>query len=361
MKKALSLLLAGVMCIGLLAGCGGQNTEDTQGSGSTPDTSSTQESGNKTIDTLRIAFVPSREPEEIITATEPLKQMLTDELAKLGYDVGEVDITVGTSYEAVGEALSAGTADVGLIPGGTYVLYDDGCDVLLTATRDGLSIDSDNAKDWNDNAPTEPTTEQVTSYRALMIAGPSAKGQELAAKVNAGEALTWEDVSSANWSVANSSSPAGYIYPSLWLQENFDKNITDLPHAVQSDSYASAFARLASGQVDILVTYADARRDYAERWNSEFGREGSIWEETNVIGVTAPIYNDTISVSKNSEIMDADLIAALQDAFINIGNTEEGKAVIAIYSHNGYQKAQASDYDNERAAQKLIQELTAAN
>ena len=103
---------------------------------------STQETGNKTIDTLRIAFVPSREPEEIITATEPLKQMLTDELAKLGYDVGEVDITVGTSYEAVGEALSAGTADVGLIPGGTYVLYDDGCDVLLTATRDGLSIDS---------------------------------------------------------------------------------------------------------------------------------------------------------------------------------------------------------------------------
>ena len=142
-KKALSLLMAGVMCVGLLAGCGGQNTEDTQGSGSTPDTSSTQETGNKTIDTLRIAFVPSREPEEIITATEPLKQMLTDELAKLGYDVGEVDITVGTSYEAVGEALAAGTADVGLIPGGTYVLYDDGCDVLLTATRDGLSIDSD--------------------------------------------------------------------------------------------------------------------------------------------------------------------------------------------------------------------------
>ena len=37
-------------------------------------------------------------------------------------------------------------------------------------------------QDWNDNAPTEPTTEQVTSYRALIIAGPSEKGQELAAK-----------------------------------------------------------------------------------------------------------------------------------------------------------------------------------
>ena len=303
MKKALSLLLAGVMCVGLLAGCGGQNTEDTQGSGSTPDTSSTQETGNKTIDTLRIALVPSREPEEIITATEPLKQMLTDELAKLGYDVGEVDITVGTSYEAVGEALSAGTADVGLIPGGTYVLYDDGCDVLLTATRDGLSIDSDNAKDWNDNAPTEPTTEQVTSYRALMIAGPSEKGQELAAKVNAGEALTWEDVSSANWSVANSSS---------------------------------------------------------DEWTGEYGMTNSIWDDTAVVGVTPAIYNDTISVSKTSPIMDDDFKAALSEAFINIGNTEEGKEVIAIYSHNGYLPAQSSDYDSERAAQEMIQSLNSA-
>ena len=380
MKKALSLLLAGVLCVGLLAGCGGQNSESQSSTSSTNSTtssaSSTDSSANSTdsststtassetsskkIDTLRIAFVPSREPEEIITATEPLKQMLTDELATLGYDVGEVDITVGTSYEAVGEALAAGTADVGLIPGGTYVLYDDGCDVLLTATRDGLSIDSDNAKDWNDNAPTEPTTEQVTSYRALMIAGPSEKGKELAAKVNAGEALTWEDVSSANWSVANSSSPAGYIYPSLWLQENFDKNITDLPHAVQSDSYGSAFARLASGQVDILCTYADARRDYEDEWTTEYGMTNSIWDDTAVVGVTPAIYNDTISVSKTSPIMDDDFKQALGQAFINIGNTEEGKEVIAIYSHNGYQWAKSEDYDSERAAQEMIQSLNSA-
>ena len=358
MKKTLAFLLAAVLCVGLLAGCGTEEPSTTP-EGSDP-AGSTEPEGNQKIDTLRVAFVPSREPDEIITATEPLKQLLTDELAKLGYDVGEVDITVGTSYEAVGEALSAGTADVGLIPGGTYVLYDDGCDVILTATRDGLSIDSDSAKDWNDNAPTEPTTEQVTSYRALMIAGPSEKGKALAEKVNAGEALTWEDVSGVNWSVANSSSPAGYIYPSLWLQENFDKNITELPHAVQSDSYGSAFARLASGQVDVLCTYADARRDYEDEWTGEYGMTNSIWDDTAVIGVTPAIYNDTISVSKTSPIMDDDFKAALSEAFINIGNTEEGKEVIAIYSHNGYQPAQSSDYDSERAAQEMIQSLNSA-
>ena len=375
MKKSLALLLALVMLLGILAGCAASSTtepadssaettapaETAQTEEPAAESTETEEPAAKSIETLKVAFVPSREPQEIITATEPLKELLKTELAKEGYDVGEVEITVGTTYEAVGEGLEAGTIDVGLIPGGTYVLYDDGAEVILTATRDGLSKDSDDAKDWNDGQPTEASDKQAVSYRALFIAGPSEKGQELAAKVNAGEELTWDDLNSANWSVMGTSSPAGYIYPALWLQDRYGKGISDLSSAVQSDSYASAFARLASGQVDILVTYADARRDYAERWNSEFGREGSIWEETNVIGVTAPIYNDTLSVSKNSEIRDAELIAALQDAFINIGDTEEGKAVIAIYSHNGYQKAQASDYDNERAAQKLIQELTAAN
>ena len=361
MKKVTALVLSLVMTLGLLAACGGGN----QPAGSTPSQGNgsqsqapVQDSGKK-LDILRVAFVPSREPSEIITATEPLKQMLKDELAKLGWDIGEVEITVGTTYEAVGEGLVAGPIDVGLIPGGTYVLYDDGAEVILTATRDGLSKDSDEAKDWNDGKATEASDKQAVSYRALMIAGPSDKGQELAAKVNSGEELTWEDINSANWSVMGTSSPAGYIYPALWLQDRFGKGISDLSSAVQADSYASAFARLASGQVDVLVTYADARRDYAERWNTEFSRTASIWEETNVIGVTAPIYNDTISVSKNSKSMSDDLIAALQDAFINIGNTDAGKEVIAIYSHNGYQKANPTDYDNERAAQKLIQELSA--
>lgn len=360
MKKTFAILLTLAMCIGLLASCGGNKDQGSSDGGQqTPDATPT-ESGPKQVDKLSVYFVPSREPNEIITATEPLKALLKDEMLKEGYDIGEVVITVGTTYEAVGEALSAGTADVGLIPGGTYVLYDDGCDVILTATRDGLNKDFDEAKDWNDGTPTEASDKQAVSYRALLIAGPSEKGQALVAKVNAGEELTWDELNSANWSVMGSSSPAGYIYPALWLQDRYGKGITDLSNAVQSDSYASAFARLASGQVDVLVTYADARRDYAERWNTEFGREGSIWEETGLIGVTAPIYNDTVSVSKTSPIMDADMISALQNAFINIGNTDEGKEVIAIYSHNGYQKAQSSDYDNERAAQKLIQELSAA-
>lgn len=350
MKKTVVFLLVFVLIIGLLTGCG-TNSAQTASSGENAS------SGKKVIDNLKVSFVPSKDPDQIITATAPLKDLLKNELATLGYDVKKVDINVGTTYEAVGEALEAGTTDIGLIPGGTYALYDKGADVILTATRAGLSNDSNKAKDWNDNKPTKAIDKQVTYYLGLLIAGPSKKGQELAKKVNSGQELTWDDLNSANWAVMSSSSSSGYIYPTLWLQDKYGKGITGLSHVIQADSYGTSFARLAAGQADVIVVYADARRDNEKSWADKFGRTASIWDETNVIGVTKPIYNDTISVSKNSKIMTADLKSALQTAFIKIAKTDEGKKVIAIYSHQGYQIAKSSDYDDERKAQEILKKL----
>ena len=335
MKRFLALLSVLVLSMSMLVGCGSKTADN---------------------DELVVYFVPSRDPAEIQKATKPLAEMLKAELSKLGYDFEKVRIEVGTSFEAVGEALSSGTAQVGFIPGGTYVLYDDGVDVALTATRFGLNHDSENPADWN-TAPTENTNNKVKYYRSLVIAGPSEKGQELAAKVNNGEKLTLEDIQSATWGVSsNTTSPAGYIYPSLWLQENFGISITDLKSKVALDNYATSLSQLASGQIDVMVTYADARLDYAEQWNSNFGRTASIWDETNVIGVTDGIYNDTISVTKDAS-MTSELKEAIQQAFINIGNTEEGQEIISIYSHKGYEIGNNSDYDAERKAQELIKSM----
>ena len=331
--------------------CGNNGANDTA---STNDTQSTETTdGNTSLDKLTVQFERSHYPDEIITVEEALKGMLKDELANEGYDVENVDISVGTSYEATGEAMSAGTVDVGFIPGGTFVTYDDGVDVILTATRNGLSVESDDPKEWNDNAPIENVEDQVTFYRALVLAGPSEKGKALAEKVNGGQDLTWEELDELNWAIMGPTSSAGYLYPSLWMNDKFDHTISDLSSAVQADSYASSFSRLATGQVDALVTYADARLDYADQWQGEFGGENDIFEDVQVIGVTDKIMNDTISVSKTSEKMTPEFIEALQNAFINIGKTDEGKEVIAIYTHKGYEKANSADYDAEREAQKM--------
>jgi len=190
-----------------------------------------------------------------------------------------------------------------------------------------------------------------------MVAGPSAKGKELAAKVNSGQKLTADDVKSAKWGVMGASSSAGYIYPSLWLKDNFGLTITDLPNVVQNNSYGDAMTRLASEQLDVICMYADARRDYADKWTKDYARKDTIWKETGVIGVTDNIYNDTISVSKNASFIDDKFKKALQTSFINIAKTPEGQKVISIYSHKGYEPADPKNYEAEKKAQDLVKEM----
>ncbi len=149
--------------------------------------------------------------------------------------------------------------------------------------------------------------------------------------------------------------------------ENYDGHkVSDLSKTVQL-GYADAFAQAAAEQIDIVVCYADGRRDYEAAWNlptdsadetgkAGMGREDSIWNEMTVIGVTDGIYNDTVAVTKaNPDIYNPEFIAALQQSLIDIINTEEGKAIFSVYSHTGYAIGEDSDYDAARAALAVVQ------
>ena len=327
MKKHIVSALSLALCLGLTAGSAVTVfAEDT-----------------KTIDSLKIAFSPYADSDTITTATEPLEDLLKETLLTKGYDVENVDMTVGTSYTAVGQALSAGSADIGFISGGNYVLFSDDCDVLLTALRYGINKDSDDPKDWNDGTIEESTDEMSTYYRSIILAGPSEKGQALLEKVNNGEELTWDDLNDATWAVMGPTSASGYIYPSLWLNEKYGKGISDLANAVESDSYTTSLARLASGQDDVMVSY---------------GGTDDMVNQTGVIGVTDKIYNDMIAYSKTSEVMqDEDFRQALGDSFIEIANTDEGKDIISVFSQVGYEWGDDSNYDGEREAQELLKSM----
>ena len=351
--KKLFAVLAVIMMVFSLAACGGNE--------------------NEVVDKpthLELQFVPSKDADVIIAGTKNLNVLLSEELAKAGYEIPaeEIKITVGVNYDATGEGMAAGSIDIGWLPGGTYALYSEDVDVILTATRNGLSNDSTNPADWNGEAnKTLKNGPQVTFYRSLIYAAPTEKGQALAAKVNAGEKLTWEELNECTWGVQKESSSAGYIYPSLWLMDNYGKTVADLENKVKIEGgYGAAFNQAANGQVDVIVCYADGRNDYEASWNlpvnekDETGKQGmgrtdSIWNELNVIGVTEGIYNDTVAITKaNKSVYNEDFIAALQDAFINIIGTDEGKAIFDVYSHAGYAKAVDSDYDGARKALDIV-------
>ena len=372
-KKLSALLLASAM----LAGCASSGTAATAATADTAATAAASadaaatstkaapaDSGSKNIDDLKIEFVPSKDADVIITGTKGLDQLIINAMKDEGYTIGKVDITVGTNYDATGEALSAGSIDLGWLPGGTYALYSDETDVILTATRNGLSNDSTDPKTWNGDAnATQKNGPQVTYYRSLIYATPSAYGKELAKKVNAGEELTWDDLNKANWGVQKTSSSAGYIYPTMWLMDKYGKKISDLANVQTIDSgYGTAFASAAAENLDIIVCYADGRNDYEASWQlptdqkddtgkAGLGRTDSIWNEMNVIGVTDPIYNDTVSITMaNPDIYNKEFISAMQNSLIKIIGTDEGKKIFSVYSHTGYAVAKDADYDGARAA-----------
>ena len=343
-KHLLTALTVVILCLCLLAGSGAAALAD----GEEP----------VEIESLKIAFSPYADADQIVTATEPLESLLPDKLLELGYDVKDIDMTVGTSYTAVGEALGAGSADIGFISGGNYVLFSDECDVLLTALRYAINKDSTDPADWNDGTIEENTEDMSTYYRCIVLAGPSEKGRALAEKVAAGEEPTWEELNDATWAVLSPTSSSGYIYPCLWLQDHYGKSISDLEHVVQCDSHTTSVARLAAEQVDVMVSYGHIRIKNAPVWESEYGGPGPMAEDTAVIGVTDGIYNDLIAYSLSSDLMaDEPFRTALGQAFIDLAQTEEGQAIFGVFSQVGYTWGQDADYDGERAAQQLLRQM----
>lgn len=362
MKKLLTVLLAVLMVLGLSA-CTGKGEETVD---------------DKTIDTLTISFVPSKDADVILTAAEPLKELLKAKLAEKGFTVNNVEISVGTDYSASGEGMISGSIDIGFLPASTYVLYHpDGANLLVEALRygiageDGKVIDpSEGIAPWN-AGKTQNAEGMVTGYASLIYVNiASEKGADLYEKAQAGT-LTWEDVDSATWYVCSSTSSAGYVYPSLWLNNNFGegvgstkKTVADLSNVIPDGSYANMMNALLTNQVDVTVGYADVRKDAASTENFEAayadeiaaGTYDNVWDIIKVIAVSDYIMNDTICVSDQSvdPKMTPEFVTALQEAFLELGQTEEGLACVQPYAHMGYQVGQDSDYDSTRAANALF-------
>ncbi len=301
--------------------------------------------GSDEMTELNVVFVPSRDAAEILEATEPLAELLKAELNELGYNFETVNITVSADYAAAAEAASAGTADVVFLPGGTYVTYADGLVPILAAARDSLNKNSENAADWNDGLPTLSIagSKNATTYRSIIIAGPSAKGRELAAIINGGGELTWDDIKDAAFCTGGATSSASYVYPNLWLSENFGKSIDDMPNAVDAGGYGASVAQIEAETCDIAALYGDARM------HNPFSA-GDIFALTDVIAVTVPIANDGIQVGGHLNVK---LAEALQIAFINLINDPANEAIFDIYSHSAYAPTTFVAYEGSRQVNDL--------
>ncbi len=114
------------------------------------------------------------------------------------------------------------------------------------------------------------------------------------------------------------------------------------------DGYGALFSEASAEEADVIVIPADLRIDYAEAWQLAaddidstgkmgFGHEDSIFNEIQVLGVTAPIWGDVMVLRAGEEPFgDTDFQSALLGAMDALERTAtpapSGKAAATLAS-----------------------------
>lgn len=331
---------------------------------------------------LKIAFVPSKDPIAVINKVKPLEKLLRDRIKKLDPEFNRnVNITTTTNYQAAGQALQDGKVALAFLPVGTYSDYRgakiaDGnyadAAPLVIAQRNAMRPDTNQRvskdrnitleqqmaviKDYNNIAKggikdhddayqklyhQTSDKEPTAFYRAEIIANNSflsSAGIDINHlfdnKVDYQTQIKKliEDKNTIIQLLSSNSSGAGVIYPVKWMLDNgIDRNKISgiLRTQSRAKSYTDAAQSVANNATNITVGYTDIRAD-AENVNKDY-------QNTTMIGLTSGIPNDGISYSKKA-IKDFKLLSAIRQAFKQLINDKDSNiaGIFDVYSHTDY-------------------------
>ncbi|WP_128895506.1 phosphate/phosphite/phosphonate ABC transporter substrate-binding protein [Longirhabdus pacifica] len=302
MKKLAVVGMSLMMTAGLLAGCG----DDSEGS--------------YVPEKLTVQFVPSQSAETLEAKAKPLEKLLGD---RLGIPV---EVSVSTEYNTVVEAMNSKQVDVGFLPVSTYILAKEqgAADILLQANRFGVNDEDGTATD-----------ELVDFYKSMVIVKKDSGIESI------------EDLKGKKVAWQNAVSPAGYIWPAMYLNDKGIDPQKDI-EGVTVKGHDTAVLAVLNGDVDAAAIFQDAR-------NIVMGDFPDVFDQTEVLFFTEKIPNDTITVRPD---MDQEWKDKVAEAFIDIGKDEEGHKIIKdIYSHEGYSKSDDSNFDIVRDYNEKMKDM----
>ncbi|MGX7417534.1 phosphate/phosphite/phosphonate ABC transporter substrate-binding protein [Carnobacterium gallinarum] len=267
---------------------------------------------------LKVQFVPSQAAETLEAKAKPLEKLLS---AELGIPV---KVSVSTDYNTIIEAMASKQVDIGFLPPNAYVIAHEqnNAKVLLQAQRYGISQPGG-----------KKTDSLVDSYKAMIVVKKGSNIKDL--KDLKGKKIATQDVTSS----------AGYVWPAAEMKKagvDIEKNnIT----TVQVKGHDQAILSVLNGDVDAAFIFEDAR-------NNVVKDVPTIFDQVEPMYFTEPIPNDTITARGD---MSEEWNKKIQDAFIKIGESKEGKAIVsAIYTHEGYVKSKDSNFDIVREYAKEV-------
>ncbi|UFT99076.1 phosphate/phosphite/phosphonate ABC transporter substrate-binding protein [Radiobacillus kanasensis] len=298
LKKLATLCTTLALTVGIISACG------------TSDDSQNGEGGSEAYipETLTVQFVPSQNAETLEAKAKPLEGLLSDELGI------PVEVSVSTNYNTIIEAMASKKVDVGFLPPTAYVLAKEkgAAEVILQAQRYGV-----------DDETGQPTDELVDGYKSEIIVKADSGIDSL--EDLKGKKIAFQDVTSS----------AGYVWPAAALMDVDIDPLQDV-ESVTVKGHDQGVLAVLNGDVDAAGVFQDAR-------NIVSGDYPDVFKDTKVIHFTEFIPNDTVSVRSD---MDKEWVDKITEAFINIGESEEGHKIIKeIYTHEGYVESDDSKFD----------------
>jgi phosphonate transport system substrate-binding protein len=323
------------------------------------------ETVNTDPETLIIQFVPSTSIDSaLLTKVKGLEDMLEASLEEKGHDIN-VNISIGTSYASVIEAMASGQVHAGFLTAQQYAFatteFPGDFEVLLTSVRNAYAaqIDSEgeeitdadeilaNVNSSSYSGQLHPSVKVISYYSGLFVRAD--KQAEFEA-----QGMDW--LIGKTVATQSNTSGSGYLYPLYTMHQNdltFVEGENVTPNVANREvkrkivgGHQNSILALLNGEVDATFTFLDSRiHNTAFNAWLEANPGKTQFSETKVVALTTGIYNDTISSISS---LSPELKEAIQDSFIEIVQTTDGASALAIYNHTGYMKAKDSDYQGER-------------
>ncbi|HEU4963319.1 MAG TPA: phosphate/phosphite/phosphonate ABC transporter substrate-binding protein [Bacilli bacterium] len=301
LKKTVALGMTMALATTIFAGCGDdtkQGEENNQGG------------DTKTADipeTLTVGFIPSQNAETLSAKAKPMGDLLSKELDM------DVKVVVTTNYTALIEGMAAKQIDVGFLSPVDYVFAHDNkkaVNLLLQTVRNGSS-----------------------SYKSMFVK-----------RADDTSINKLEDVKGKRIAFVSASSAAGYTYPAAMLKDAGIDPEKDV-QGQMAGGHDKALAALYRGDVDVATVFDDARDQMIKEYPD-------VKEKLVPFVWTEEIPNDTVSIRND---LPEDFQKKVQQAFINIMKTDEGKKIGKdIYSFDDLVPGKDSNFDPVRKVIKAM-------
>jgi phosphonate transport system substrate-binding protein len=249
---------------------------------------------------LVLGMVPSREAGAIADSLDPLAKLLSERL------LIPVDTFISTNYVGLVEAMGNGRVDIGFFGPSAMVQAMDryGAVPITASVRYGSST--------------------YKSQFNVRCDGP---------------VKSFDDLPGKSIAFVDPGSSSGYQFPYVFLKNKYGIDANEDMSPIFAGSHDAAALAVYNGDVDVATSFNDVREDLQAEYPD-------IMDVVCVLGYTGDIPNDGQVVRAG---LDSQLTTDIQQALIEIAQTEEGqKLVNDLFNVTAFDPVTSAAYDPVR-------------